>query len=472
LGTAPGIGHFSPVNKKSPLRLMQIALLIAHGMLTATAKEPAMYPHIEPFNSHQPLPASSEVTIIGGGIIGVSTAYWLASRGIPVTLLEKGQIGAEQSSRNWGWCRSMGRDVAEIPLALASLRLWDNWQSEIGEDLGFQRSGVIYACETPKQLQQQQDWLASASAYGAQARLLDKPELQRMLPQSAASDWAGALYSPGDGRAEPQRASAIIARAAQRLGANIVTGCAVRGLDIEAGQVRGLYTERGLLRSTQVVLAGGAWSTLFCANLGLRLPQLKVVPSVLRTAPMPGGPELAVGASRYAFRKRQDGGYNIAQRNGNLAPITPDSFRYLRDFLPALSKQFSEVRLRLDQRFIDELRQPRHWPMDSASPFEHCRVLNPQPSPAILAEAQAALIKAFPFFRNMRIEQSWAGVMDVTPDAIPVIGPVESLPGLYLSTGYSGHGFGIAPGAGHLLADLIDGSQPLVDPSPFAYARL
>lgn len=187
-----------------------------------------MYPQIETLGSDR-LPESTEVAIIGGGIIGVSTAYWLARRGIAVTVLEKGLIGAEQSSRNWGWCRSMGRDLAEIPLALASLRLWDSWQAHLGENLGFHRSGVLYACENPQQLQQQATWLEAARAHGVQARLLEGADLLRVMPEGAAAGWSGALHTPSDGRAEPHRASAVIARAAQRLSARIVTGCAVRG---------------------------------------------------------------------------------------------------------------------------------------------------------------------------------------------------------------------------------------------------
>ena len=431
-----------------------------------------MYPQIERLECSSTLPAQTEVAIIGGGIVGVCCAWWLAERGIPVVLLEKGELAAEQSSRNWGWVRSMGRDLREIPLALASLDIWTRWQAELGEDLGFRRSGILYACENPQQLQQQADWLAAASAQGVQAQLLERSELARLLPDSARAGWSGALHTPLDGRAEPQLATLAIARSARRLGAQLLTGCAVRGLDVQAGRVAGVVTEQGLLRCNQVVLAGGAWSSLFLRNLGIRLPQLKVIASVLRTEPLPGAPELAVGASRYAFRKRLDGGYSIAQRSANLAPITPDSLRYLRDFLPALGSQYRELRLRLGRRFLDELLTPNHWALDTQSPFERCRVLDPQPSPTILAEARSALIEAFPAFAAMRVAQTWAGVMDVTPDAIPVIGAVEQLPGLFLSTGYSGHGFGIAPGAGRLMRDLLLGDTPLVDPAPFRFARL
>ncbi|MDF5988300.1 hypothetical protein P4131_31355 [Pseudomonas aeruginosa] len=148
--------------------------------------------------------------------------------------------------------------------------------------------------------------------------------------------------------------------------------------------MRAVITEHGELRCSTAILAGGAWSSLFCRNLGIRLPQLKVIASVLRTQPMPGGPEHAVGAGNYAFRKRLDGGYSIAQRSANIAPITPDSLRYCHDFLPALGKQYRELRLRFGRTFFEECRLPNHWALDQVSPFERCRVLDPQPSAAIL----------------------------------------------------------------------------------------
>ncbi len=114
---------------------------------------------------------------------------------------------------------------------------------------------------------------------------------------------------------------------------------------------------------------------------------------------------------------------------------------------------------------------PAHWSPDRPSPFEALRVLDPQPDLAILAEARRALCRHFPFFEGLQVSQAWAGAMDATPDALPVIDPIAELPGLFLSTGYSGHGFGIAPGAGALMADLLSGQVPAVDPWPFRFER-
>jgi glycine/D-amino acid oxidase-like deaminating enzyme len=178
-----------------------------------------------------------------------------------------------------------------------------------------------------------------------------------------------------------------------------------------------------------------------------------------------------VGGGRLAIRKRLDGGYTMAQRNSSISDITPDSFRQLLTFLPALASGWRELRLRVGRAFLDEWRTKRHWRMDETTPFEQMRVLDPKPSARVLAQARAVATAAFPGFAAMEVAQSWGGLMDVTPDAVPVISDVATLPGLFLATGFSGHGFGIGPGAGRLMADLVMGRAPVVDPAVFRFAR-
>ena len=417
------------------------------------------------------LPARADVVVVGGGIVGVSAALHLAKKGISVALCEKGRIAGEQSSRNWGWCRAMGRDPAEIPLSIESLRMWAGMNLEVGAETGFRNSGIVYLCETQKDLDEREAWLAHARSYQVNSRLLGPAEVDRALPGSARR-WMGALFTPTDGRAEPQLAVPAMAEAARRMGATVMASCAVRGLETAAGAVSAVITEKGRISCSSVILAGGAWSRLFCGNVGLDFPQLKVLGSVMRTAPLDGAPDYAVGASNFAFRKRLDGGYTVAQRGANITPIVPDSFRLFFDFLPSLTKQWRELRLRIGRRFIEEWNIPRTWPLDGPSPFESVRVLDPQPVETILAEARSNLTMSFPAFKDMTIAGRWAGLIDVTPDAVPVISPVQALPGFFLASGFSGHGFGIGPASGRLIADLVAGDRPIVDPAPFRFERL
>ena len=125
----------------------------------------------------------------------------------------------------------------------------------------------------------------------------------------------------------------------------------------------------------------------------------------------------------------------------------------------------------MGRRFIEEWRIPRRWPLDAASPFERVRVLDPAPTHSILDEARRNLARAFPVFANMQVVEQWGGLMDVTPDAVPVISPVEAVPGFFIASGFSGHGFGIGPGAGRLMADLVAGDTPVVDAAPFRLDR-
>jgi glycine/D-amino acid oxidase-like deaminating enzyme len=431
---------------------------------------PFMSPPVEFVHSDATVPGRTGIVVIGGGIIGACTALFLAEKGHAVVLCEKGRIGGEQSSRNWGWCRTMGRDAREIPLAIESLRLWRGMNEQTHRETGFRQPGIAYLCQTEKEVATQEAWLDQARQYQVDARLVRGAALDVLLP-GASSLFVAAMHTPTDGRAEPSLAAPAIAEAARAAGATVLTNCAVRGIDLQGGRLSGVVTERGRIACDAAMLAGGAWSRLFCGNAGVDLPQLRVLGSVFRTQPLSGGPEITAGGSVFAFRKRLDGGYTIARRNANVADITPDSFRLLRRYLPTLKLNYGEIRLRFGPRFFEEWRVRRRWSLDEATPFEAVRVLDPPPRQATLEEARAVLSRSFPAFARMQVAESWGGMIDVTPDAVPVIGEVPSLPGFFLATGFSGHGFGIGPGAGRLAADLVAGDAPVVDPAPFRFTR-
>ena len=281
----------------------------------------------------------------------------------------------------------------------------------------------------------------------------------------------GALYTASDGRAEPQKAAPAVALAARRLGAKVLTNCAVRAVEREAGKVSAVVTEKGRIRTNAAVLAGGAWSSLFMGNLGIRLPQLTVINSVMRTAPLEGGPQSALWMTRYAFRRRLDGGYTIANGAANLHELSPNSFRFLKDFIPALQVEWRSHQLKVGGRFLQEARFKKRWSGDERTVFEDIRVNDPAPERRSLTGALKSLSDDFPIFANAQVVQEWAGRIDVTPDIVPVISPVDTVPGLLVATGFSGHGFGIGPGAGRLVADLVTGRDPVVDPTPFRLSR-
>lgn len=429
-----------------------------------------MGPVVESVDPERVFPTAADVVVIGGGIIGTSAAHALAARGISVALCEKGHIAGEQSSRNWGWVRKTGRDQREMPLIVESLRMWEGLDKRIEGDTGFKAAGILFVAETEAVEKHHSEWLQRAEPFQMGVRQITAAEVAKLLP-GGTKPVRSALYCPTDGRAEPQKAAPAIARAARNLGAAILTQCAVRGIEQTGGRISAVVTERGRITCKAVILAGGAWTRLFCGTLGLTLPQLKVLSSVMRTAPLDGAPEPAAWTNDFAFRRRQDGGYNIADGHGTVVPIVPDTFRFATKFLPALKAEWKGLRLRLDDRFMTEARMPKTWAMDAVSPFEQNRVLDPTPDVANLMKVKDRLIKAYPSFAGMKIEQHWAGLIDAMPDAVPVISTVDTLPGLVIATGFSGHGFGIGPAAGRLAADLATGAQPIVDPTPFRFSR-
>jgi len=430
-----------------------------------------MGPRPDPVVSDTTLPAKTDVVIIGGGIIGTSTALELAERGVSVVLCEKGVIAGEQSSRNWGWVRKMGRDPRELPLIVESLRLWEGLNARVGAETGYRRSGILYSADNARDIAGYEAWLEHARPFQLDSRLLTADETAALLP-GMRTRFAGGLLTASDGRAEPQKAAPAIAAAARRHGAVVLEQCAVRGIERAGGRISGVVTERGPIACASVVLAGGAWSNLFCGNLGVDLPQLKVKNSVLRTEPIDAGlPQIAMSAGNYAFRKRLDGGYNIADGDANDVDIVPDCFRYFSAFQPALRSQWKALRLHFGRAFFQEWKVARRWSLDEVTPFERIRILDPEPNAKATEAALKRLTAALPAFAGAKVAQHWAGMIDVTPDAVPVISPVDAVPGFFIATGFTGHGFGIGPGAGKLTADLVTGTRPIVDPKAFRFSR-
>ncbi|WP_230383100.1 NAD(P)/FAD-dependent oxidoreductase [Paracoccus shanxieyensis] len=268
-------------------------------------------PYVVPVHGDAELPDRVDVVVIGGGIIGTSTALELAESGLRVALCEKGGIGHEQSSRNWGWVRISRRDPREVPLMAEALRLWKDMDSRTGRETGYTRAGIVFTCVTDEDYAQHERWNRNLDGYQLDSRMISGREFREMYPGSQL-DLKGALYTAADGRAEPQRAAPAVAEAARDRGAHILTECAVRGIETSGGRVSGVVTERGPIGCDAVVLAGGAWSSLFAGNMGIEFPQLKVLNSVIRTKPLEGGPEQAIWHRDFAIRKRRDGGYTIA----------------------------------------------------------------------------------------------------------------------------------------------------------------
>lgn len=418
-----------------------------------------------------PLPRQADVVVIGGGIAGIMTAWFLTKAGQRVVLCEKGRIAGEQSGRNWGWIRKQGRDPSELPIMIEALDIWRNLQAEAQADFGFRESGVLYLANSQKDMADFEGWMVHARAHGLDTQMLGRDALGARLPNAAG--WLGGILTPSDARAEPFLAVPALAAALQRMGAAIIEGCAVRTLDIQAGRVAGVVTERGRIRADRVVVAGGAWSSLFLRRHGVSLPQLAVKATVSATVPLDFPHEYAAADSHFAFRKRQDGGLTLTPGAAHDFWIGPDAFRHLKPFLPVLRKDWRSTRFHMTAPggYPDAWGTPRRWSAEDQSPFERMRILNPAPNLAFIERTRDLFAAAFPTIGRPKVASAWAGMIDTMPDVVPVIDHVAALPGLTICTGLSGHGFGIGPGVGRVTADLVLGRDPGHDLTRFRLSR-
>jgi len=363
--------------------------------------------------------------------------------------------------------RQQCRSPVELPLMMQSLAIWQELPARLGEDVGFVQGGTLYLAENESELAGLAEWLAVAREHGLDTRVIAGRELQDVF--SAADRFAGALYTPSDARAEPSRAGRAIARGAARAGAHVVSHCAVRGIETAAGRVSAVVTERGRVATRAVVCAAGAWTRLFCGSLGVHVPQLPVLNTVARLAPAAQLLKGQAWSPALAIRRRADGGYTVAHGHSSVHSLVPASFREAFKFLPAFRASPDSIRFTIGRDFLRALATPSHWALDGPSPFERERVLNPLPAARELREMRSALDAWLPEIAGTGFVEAWGGMIEASPDVLPFIAPIDSIGDFYVASGFSGHGFGIGPGAGKLIADMVSGSA---DPEQLRRFRL
>ena len=416
------------------------------------------------------LPDRVDLAVVGGGVCGSVCAAEAARRGASVALLEKeGEVAEEGSGRSFGSLRVQGRHPAETPLAVDAIELWREAARTIGVDFELVQGGNLYVAERETEVDQLRRQLAEARAAGlADVRLLGPEEVREIVPSLTRRVAAG-LYSARDAHCDPRKATRAYAAFAEKHGAQIAVGTRAVDLLVADGKIAGVRTERGDVRARAVVVAAGVWTPRLVRRLGIRIPIKPVIYSHAETSPVPPLFRATVRAFGFSCRQRPDGrivlGAGLNARVGY--EVALGDLRDLGLWLPRYRAHWRQIDL--------HFRPGRVWrdirgvvgPPGRAVPVG----ADPAPDPRTLRRAFEALADAMPAVRGAALARSWAGLIDLSPDGLPVLERPRRPDGLVLLTGLSGHGLAIAPVLGRILADLaLDGRTPY-DIGPFRLAR-
>ncbi|MEO6359774.1 MAG: FAD-binding oxidoreductase, partial [Sphingomicrobium sp.] len=378
--------------------------------------------------------------------------------------------GGEQSSRNWGWCRQQNRDARELPMATRSLDLWDRFSAETGEHTGFERCGLFYVSDNEEELATWASWRDFARTAGVTTHVLTSDEASERAGFTGRR-WRGGVFSPSDGIANPGLAAPAVAKALMKLGGTVHQACAARGVETAGGAVTGVVTEKGTIRTPLAIMTGGAWASSFCHQLGVRFPQAAVRQSIIAVAT--GGVSLpdAFYSKSFSMTRRGEGCHTLAISGRARVDPTMQFLRFSREFIPMFLRRWRN----LSPGDLEGIRSGHEnvsrWRLDRPTPMEGMRILDPKVDRTVVRLLQSRAAALIPALGSAPLVGSWAGYVDSTPDGVPVISEVPSIPGFVLAAGFSGHGFGIGPGAGHLVADIATGEVPIVDARPYRLAR-
>ena len=365
-----------------------------------------------------------DIIVIGGGISGTATAYELARRGVRVTLVERGDLASMASGWTLAGVRQSGRHPAELPLAQAAVRRWQTLAEELGHDVEYRQEGNLRLARMEDEVPAIRQVATDGAAAGIPIELIDGGDAVRELAPALTPGIVAASYCPTDGHANPTLTVRAFAEAARRPEATILTQTEVRGVLVDGGRVRGVVTQSGELAAEAVVVAAGIYTPRLLAPLGLDLPMNITLVPMLQTEQLTPTLRQVLGVADGGFAGRQEvsgrfrlGGTPVPWREGDHTTA---------NVMPTLAQV---------QRTI--------------------------------ADATALI----PALATARIHRSWGGLIDRTPDVLPVLERSRAIAGLVIGAGFSGHGFCLGPVTGEILADLATEGSTRHAIAPFALDR-
>jgi len=371
-------------------------------------------------------PIMFDVVVIGGGITGAAASLSLTEQGLAVALIEKRGIAAMASGWTLGGVRQSGRDPAELSLARAAVAIWPTLGERLGADVHYRRGGNLRLARDENEVAIIRELVDRQRAQGLELEFLADNSAVRAIAPAISPDVLAASFCPSDGHADPIATTLAFAQAAKRKGCTLREGVAVNAIRVEKGLVTGVDTNAGFVPAGAVIVAAGVNTPALLAARGLHLPLRATLVQVLQTEKLPPLLDQVFGVANADCAGRQEIDGRLRVTSGSLA----------------------------FQGDVDG------WSEQTLAP-----------SRTEIAHLRELIGKVLPAVKDAQSHRAWGGLIDLTPDALPVLDAPEEIRGLVIGAGFSGHGFCLGPISGEVLADLALGHKPRHEISAFRLAR-
>ncbi len=370
--------------------------------------------------------------IVGGGIVGVAAAFFLAERRErDVLVLERGELGGGTTKGGLGGIRHQFVDELDVRLSLLATAFWRDFERRTGSRHDFSERGYLFIAQTAEGAAQLRGPLPLYERLGVPVEMIDRAAIAELVPGMRVDDLTGGRFCARDGYGDPLQALAGLAAHAQLAGVRFHEGVAAQGLVREADRVTGVRTAAGHVSAERVLLAAGCWTATIAATANVRVPIFPYRRSIMESQPIPA-------LARVPLTVEWESGFHFRPRG--------DAQRFA---MPNLT----------DGGEIEK--GPKVPPADLASlAFPPLQEVPAALEPWVRERAAWR----HPLFAGLRIKDAWSCYYEMTPDDHPVVGAVPGVAGLYLAAGFSGHGFMHTPATAQLVVEeMLDGKAHTLD---------